>query len=200
MQSPSGSKAAPEPLHRREIDLGEHERHPAGLVDADTVLPGQRATDVHADLEDRLGELLRALRLALVAAVVEDERVEVAVAGVEDVADAQPVVALELADPLEHLGQLRARDDAVLDVVVGADPAHRGERRLASLPEERPLGVVGRDRISIAPHSRQMSLDALEVVLDLDGVAVELDDQDRAARPGSRGGRPPRPPRASAGP
>ena len=70
---------------------------------------------------------------------------EVAVAGVEDVADAQPVLALELRDPLEHLGQLRAGYDAVLDVVVVADPAHRGERRLAPLPEERALGVVGRD-------------------------------------------------------
>ena len=49
----------------------------------------------------------------------------------------------ELLDPPQRLRKARARDDAVLDVVVGADPAHRGERGLAAVPERGPLGVVG---------------------------------------------------------
>ena len=40
--------------------------------------------------------------------------------------------------------QARARHDAVLHVVVRADPAHRGERRLPSAPHRRPVGRVGR--------------------------------------------------------
>ena len=42
---------------------------------------------------------------------------EIAVTGVEDVADAQTVLGLEPRDLAQHLGQLRARHDAVLDVV-----------------------------------------------------------------------------------
>src|SRR3712207_7387073 len=48
--------------------------------------------------------------------VVEDERVQVAVPGVEDVGDAHAVLLADLGDPLEDLPELRARDDGVLDV------------------------------------------------------------------------------------
>ena len=111
--------------------------------------------------------------------VVEHERVEVAVAGVEDVADAEPVLARELADPPQHLGQLRPRDDAVLHVVVGRHPAHRREGALAAEPEQRPLGVVARD-----PHLEGAAVaadpvDGGRVLLDLHGDAVELDEQER---------------------
>ena len=78
--------------------------------------------------------------------VEEHERVQVAVAGVEDVG--HPDAARRrtiVGDAAQHLGQRGARDDAVLHDVVRADPADRGERRLAALPEQRPLGVVGRD-------------------------------------------------------
>src|SRR5262245_61444040 len=129
-------------LHHREVVGAEEQRHRARLVDTDAVLARQRAARVDARLEDRLGERASALGLALGPCVVEDERVEIAVAGVEDVADPQAVLDLELGDPAQDLGQLRARDDAVLDVVVARDAAHRRERRLPSLPEQRPLVVV----------------------------------------------------------
>src|SRR3712207_4398553 len=74
--------------------------------------------------------------------VVEDERVQVAVAGVEDVGDAHAVLLTDLGDPLQDLPELRARDDGVLYVVVVADAAHRRERRLAALPEEGSLCIV----------------------------------------------------------
>ena len=61
---------------------------------------------------------------------------EVPVAGVEHVRDPQPVLGGQRVDPPQHLGQARARDHAVLDVVGGGDPAHRGERRLARLPDQ----------------------------------------------------------------
>jgi hypothetical protein len=58
-------------VHRLDVDLGEHERHPAGLVDTDPVLAGERSAGVDAGDEDRLGQLLRPLGLAWIAAVVE---------------------------------------------------------------------------------------------------------------------------------
>ena len=50
-----------------------------------------------------------------------------------------------VGDRPQHLGQRGARDHAVLHDVVRADPADRGERGLAALPDQRPLGVVGGD-------------------------------------------------------
>ena len=109
---------------------------------------------------------------------------QVAVAGVEDVADAQPVLRLELGDPAQHLGQPRPRHDPVLDVVVVGDPAHRRERRLAPLPEQRALVVVAAARISQAPVLAADRLDRGEVLLDLRRGAVELDEQQARSRRG----------------
>ena len=91
---PERVERAAEPLEDVEVALGEHARHRARLVHADAVLAGQRAARVEAGVEDRLRELARPLGLAGVR-VVEDERVEVAVARVEDVADAEAVLAAE---------------------------------------------------------------------------------------------------------
>src|SRR5712691_7371010 len=142
---PGRVEGAAETLHRLQVVGVEQQRHRADLVDPDAVLARERAARVDAGLEDRLGELLPAFGLALDAGVVEDERVQVAVAGVEDVADAEAVLALQVADPPQHFGQLRAGDDAVLDVVIVRDPAHRREGGLATLPEQRTLVVVGGD-------------------------------------------------------
>src|SRR5712692_6771058 len=177
---PGRVERAPQPLHRVEVAGPEQERHRARLVDSDPVLAGDRAARLDARVEDRLGQLLGALGLALVALVVEDERMEVPVAGVEDVADPQPELFLQLGDPAQHCRQLRPRDDAVLHVVVRADAAHGRERRLAPLPEQGPLVVVGGDADFARAVLAADALDCLQVLLDLEGHAVELDDQDGA--------------------
>ena len=171
-------EGAAQPLERLEVALGEHLRHRAGLVDADAVLAGERAARVEAGAEDRLGQDLRGLRLAL-RRVVEDERVQVAVTRVEDVPDPEAVLARELADPPQHLGQLRPRHDAVLHVVVGRHPAHRRERALAAEPEQRALGVVARHAHLERAARAADSVDRGRVLLDLHGDAVELDEQER---------------------
>ena len=67
-------------------------------------------------------------------------------------------IALEIANPAEHLGQLRARHDAVLHVVVRRHAAHRRKRRLAPLPDARALLVVSaRSRSSSRRARRQIS-------------------------------------------
>src|SRR5215216_1111344 len=71
---------AAQALERVEVGLAEHLRHVLLLVDADAVLPRDRATGLEARVEDPTGQLLRALGLALVAPVEADERVQVPVA------------------------------------------------------------------------------------------------------------------------
>ncbi len=90
----------------------------------------------------------------------------------------------ELLDAAEHLRQPRAGHDAVLHVVVGGDAAHRGERRLPPLPEQRAVGVARRGADLERAALDADPLDLGRVVLDLLDDAVELDEEH-----GSRAGR-----------
>ena len=84
-------------------------------------------------------------------------------------------------DPAQDLRQARARDDAVLHVVVGADPAHRGERSFSSTPHRRPVGRIGGEPDLDRARFPAELLDEGEVVVDLRPPPVELDDQHRTA-------------------
>ena len=191
-----GSRARPgrSPSRRRRIasrsSRAEELRHRARLVDADAVLAGERAAGVDADVEDRRRAAARRARpRPRHRLVVEHERVQVAVAGVEDARDPQAVLVAERVDPPQHLGQPRARDDAVLDVVARRDPAHRRERRLAAAPDRaRAPPAVSAACSSNAPHSRQIALDRGRVLGHLRRRARRARrSAPRRRRPGSPG-------------
>ena len=80
----------------------------------------------------------------------------------------------------QHLDEPRARHDRVVEVVVGRDAGDRAERRLAALPQQRALGLVGRD-----PHGpravrpRRRASTAVHLRVDAAGQAVDLDEQHR---------------------
>ena len=138
---------------------------------------------LQAGVQDRAGDLLGRLGLAGHLVVVEHQRVEVPVARVEDVRDANPGLCRQRGDPGQHRAERRPRHHPVLDDVRRADPAHRGERRLAPGPDARPFGrVVGRldlggpGRLAQRAHGRQLRL-------DLRGRAVQFHQQ-HCARPG----------------
>ena len=169
VREPGGVERAAEPCKRLEVALGEHRGHRARLVDAHAVLAGERAAGLDAGGEDRVRQGLRALDLAVRGPVVENERMEVAVPGVEDVPDAEPVLGGERVDAAEDGRQPRARHHAVLDVVVGGDPAHRRERALAAEPEPRALfGVVRGADLEGARRAAER-VDLLRVERDLRG-------------------------------
>ena len=180
LQMPVRIERAPHELHRVEIVRGEHLRHRCLLVGADAVLAGDRAAGVDAV---RAGSPTATCSACSAwpgnGFVVADERMQVAVAGVKDVADAQARARFESANPAQHLRQLRARHDAVLHVVVRRHAAHRRERRLASLPDPRALVVVLRDLDRRWRRPPADGLDACEQLVDFDSRAVELDDEHR---------------------
>ena len=116
-----------------------------------------------------------------VALVVEQDRVDVAVAGVEDVGDAQAVALADGGDGAQDVGHLGARHDAVLRAVVRRQPADRAEGALAALPQRRALGLVAPRRAPRARRcARQTSITALRLLIELRRRAVELDDEHRA--------------------
>src|SRR6266850_2317631 len=140
----TGIERGLEALHQREVGRREDERHEVGLLEADAVLARDRAADLRAHLHD-LGAGGDDTRLLTgLARVVEDVRVQVAVARVEHVADAQAVRGHDLVHAREHVRQLGARDDAVHHHVGGRHAAVGAEGRLAAFPEQLALGLVAR--------------------------------------------------------
>ena len=82
-------------------------------------------------------------------------------------------------DLAQHVDELGARDDRVVQVVVGRDPGDRAERRLAALPEQRALGLVGRDAHGARTVRAADAADRVDLVRDAVGEAVDLDEQHR---------------------
>src|SRR5215217_1440990 len=97
---------------------------------------------LQAGEDDLARQLLCLLGFALGVVVVENQGMQIPVPGVEDVGDPQAVPPGELGDLAKDCRELRARDDAVLDVVVVGDAAHSTECGLAGLPEEGAFVVI----------------------------------------------------------
>src|SRR5271166_3485945 len=79
-----------------EVDLVEHRVHEVALLDADAVLAGQNAADLDAKPEDVAAERLRALEFPWLVGVIEDQRMQIPVAGVKHIGGAQAVARLHL--------------------------------------------------------------------------------------------------------
>ncbi len=166
-----------DPLLLGEVVLVEHGLHQVALLDADAMLAGEHAADLDAEPEDVGAERLGRLDLARDVRVVEDQRVQVAVAGVEDVGDAQAVLARHLLHAVEDEGQLLARDRAVHAQIVGRQAAGGGEGVLAAGPEGQALGLaLGHLAVGAAMLAGDAADDADQVV-DLGRGPVELADQ-----------------------
>ena len=115
------------------------------LSDADAVLAGDRAAVLDAQVEDRAGHLLGRSASPGTASSKSTSGCRLPSPAWKTFATRTPRLVGEPPMRAQHLRQRGPRDHAVLDDVVGADPADRGEGRLAALPEQRPLGVVGGD-------------------------------------------------------
>ena len=175
-----------DPPHAVEIGLAVHLAEELPLLEPDAVLAGDRSAQADAQAQDLRRQDLRAIVRAGLAAVVEDERVEVAVAGVEHVGDADAVRSRQRFDGRQRLAQPGTRDDAVLHDEVRAEASDRRERALAALPDPGALVLVGRDARVRCAGCRQDPHQPLELHGHLRVFALELHDQDgRRARWGS---------------
>src|SRR6266404_4203164 len=82
-----GIERAPQPIHEIQVRFGVLQRKILGLVEADAVLAGHRAPHLDAGAQQLLVRRLGSLELLGLTVVVEDERMQVAVAGMEHVGD-----------------------------------------------------------------------------------------------------------------
>ena len=156
---------------------GELDGHEVALLDANAVFAGEAATDLDAELQDVGAEVFGAVEAVGVVGVEHDQRVEVAVAGVEDVGDTEGVLGAELGDAFEDEGELRRWDGAVHAEVVGADAADGAEGSLAAFPDGQGLFRRFGDLQADGVEAFADGLDAVEKIILFGGAAFDLDDQ-----------------------
>src|SRR3982074_2513833 len=80
------------PLLLVEIDLAEHLRHQVALLDADAMFAGQHAAEFDADPKDIRAKSLCPLHLTVLVGIVQNQWMQIAVAGMKHVGDAQIVL------------------------------------------------------------------------------------------------------------
>ncbi len=111
--------------------------------------------------------------------VVQDERVHVAVAGMEHVGAAQlELLRQDLRLP-ENMRQRPPWNRAVDAIVIRRDPANRGKRRLPAGPEQQPLALVLRHANPGGPGRGEHARDLRHVRRHFLGRAIGLDEQNR---------------------
>ena len=142
---------------------------------------GDGAAGGDAEVEDFGGERFGGVLLTGDACIVEDEWVEVAVAGVEDVGDADACGCAEARDFAHDLRESRAGDDTVLNDVVGGDAAHGGEGGFAAFPDEGALGVGLRDANFRGGVGAADFVDVSHERGNFGDGAVEFNEEERAA-------------------
>src|SRR6202047_72053 len=95
-----------------------------------------RKTPAHFDTrpQDVAPGTARAPPLVRVALVIEDNRMDIAVAGMKDIANPKLIALAHLRNHVQDVRQTRARHHAVLRRVIGRQPPDRTDRTLAPLP------------------------------------------------------------------
>ena len=143
------------------------------------VLAGDGAADRHAQLEYFAAQFLGAFQFPRLVGIVEYQRVQVAVAGMEYVADRQAVRRRQHPDLRQHLCQVPARDGAVHAVVVRREAAHGRKGSLASGPETLALRLVAGDTQIDRAGLREHRAGAFDLGRDILASSVQFAQQDR---------------------
>ena len=144
------------------------------------MLAGQAAADLDAEPQDVRAKRFAQLQIALFVGIKQDQRVHVAVARVEYVANLKAIFRRQLVDALQHVRQLGYRNGPIQTHVI-VDLPHRSKGRFAAQPN---LGAfLGRG--ALAQLNRVVGLgnrhDLVELLVDLRVRALDLHNQQRLA-------------------
>src|SRR6266850_3125352 len=182
-----GIEGVVDAAHEVEVGVGEYEWHELGLFHADAVFSGERAADFEAVTDDFGRGLHGAFELGGVPRIVEDDGMQIAVTGVENVANLKTELRADFLDAPKGLRKLRTGDHAIQDVIAGSETAQRAEGILAAFPEKFALGIVASDADFAGLMRATNFIDCGGLRGDGFGEALYFDEQDRRAIDGKSG-------------
>src|SRR6266849_10986035 len=96
-----GIEGVVDATHEVEVGVGENEGHELGLFHADAVFAGERAADFEAVTDNFGGGLHGAFELSGIAGIVKNDGMQIAIAGVENVADLKTELRADFVDAAE---------------------------------------------------------------------------------------------------
>lgn len=163
--------------HRIEVILGKLLGHEINFLDADAVLARHASTQLHTLVEDRFACGHGAPDLIRVAFVVEDERMNIPVAGVKNIRDPKIELGAGGGDEPHDDRQLGTRNDSILCQIIRAQSSNGTEGPLAAFPEQAAFVFCFRD-LNFAGFVLAADFkDSFGLTIETRGEAVELDDE-----------------------
>ena len=110
-------------VHGVHVGFVEEHGHVVPLFHADAVFAGDGAAKIDAQFEDFACQRFRMFEGTLGAAVVQNQRVEIAIPRMEDVGHVKAICLAEAVNLGQRFAQMGAGNHAVLHHVIGAEPA-----------------------------------------------------------------------------
>src|SRR5579883_479939 len=119
-------------------------------------------------------------QLGIVRIGDKDDGVKIAIAGMEDVTDAQTVIRADLIDRSQHFSQTAARNGYIYCIECAAEMRHRSGGALASQPDLRSLLLIAGCTHIIPTMLLKDVGDLLRLRVQTFWVAIDFDDEHRS--------------------
>src|SRR6056297_658617 len=113
--------------------------HLANLLHAHAMLTGNATTHFHTHFQNARAKGLGSLELARHVGIKQNQRVQVAIAGMEHIGDTQAKLLGHLLHFRQNVGDMTAGNGAVHAVVIRGNPADSWEGRFAAFPQQGTL-------------------------------------------------------------
>ena len=98
------------------------------------MLASEASADFNAEFQNIIACFFGLVRFFLIIAIIEDERVQIAIARVEHIGDAQAIACHNLVNATQHQRQLSGRDRAIHADII-RDPTGGTESGFTALPD-----------------------------------------------------------------
>ena len=98
-------KDVPDIAHECHIGIAKHRREIMLLLQPDAMLAGYGASHFNAHFQDAPGQRFAPLQLSWHPSIIEDERVQIAIASMENIRHAEIELARDFADAAEGFAQ-----------------------------------------------------------------------------------------------
>src|SRR3984885_6030239 len=121
--------------HQIELNFAEEQRHQMVFLHPDAMLAGDGSAHLNAKSNDFAGRCDDAFEFIFIPSVEQYNRMQVAVAGVKNVADFESVLSANFGDAAQRCGQFGAWNHAILHVICGANSADCAKGILAAFPQ-----------------------------------------------------------------